>query len=307
MKKALVIVHFYYPEQTDVILDLLKNIFMEYDLYCTISNKQEYANISEKILKFKKDANIIETANVGYDVWPFVHIINMVDLDNYKYIIKLHTKRDIECKDFCAIGNGFLLGPGSHWRDCLFSFIANKDNFRKCINALEKPDVGMCARFNLIHGMPNHVGVINYAKEKYPNYVCGLVDFSFVAGTMFVAKAAPFQILKNMNISEDLFEKPKQNHETQFAHVIERTIGEIIYKSGMEIVDPFTPKEYVRKQVEHYKNIKHIKRLINYVVFPIFMPKYRRIFRRKLQAIFCMGPIIKDKNYFRKTSQTNTD
>ncbi|MBQ6027449.1 MAG: hypothetical protein IJL21_02765 [Alphaproteobacteria bacterium] len=282
MPRVLVIIHIYYSNQVDLILDSLNNISLPYDLYCSISNKAEYQEIKNKILDFNPDAHIIDVSNVGYDIWPFVHIINSVDLSQYEYIVKLHTKRDMDCTLPGNLGNGFYIGTGPCWRDNLYAFVSTKENFNKCIAALKDPKVGMCARFNIIHNAPNHCGVIDYARMHYPQYILNLDKYSFVAGTMFVAKAAPFKILKDMNIDDTLFEAPKTTHETQFAHIIERTIGEIIYKSGMIITDPFTPKQHIASIMKLYNKAKMIKRIVNYICFPIPIQVIRHKIKDKL-------------------------
>lgn len=286
MKKALVVIHFYYTKQTDLILQLLNNISIPYDLYCTIGNDTDYDYIKQKISETHPNVNIVKTANLGYDVWPFIHIINSIDLSKYDYIIKLHSKRDINKQDLFQIGNNFLFKPGSQWRDNLCEFLKNKDNFNKCLEALENTNIGMCARFNLIHNAPNHCGVIDIAKDKWPEYLLDISNYSFVAGTMFIAKTKPFQIIKNMNITEDLFEEPRQKHYTQFAHLMERMFGAIIYKSNMIIQDPFTTPKHIKTIIKHQKRIKNISRIINYVVFLIFIPKIRRKVRKSLRNFF---------------------
>ena len=85
-----------------------------------------------------------------------------------------------------------------------------------------------------------------------------------------------------MNIDDTLFEAPKTTHETQFAHIIERTIGEIIYKSGMIITDPFTPKQHIASIMKLYNKAKMIKRIVNYICFPIPIPAIRRKIKDKL-------------------------
>ena len=282
MPRVLAIIHIYYSNQVDLILNYLRNISLPYDLYCSISNQDDYEIIKNKILTFAPNARIVDVANVGYDVWPFVHIINTVDLSNYEYIVKLHTKRDIEGENPVNLENGFYIGPGNCWRNNLYEFISTRDNFNKCIAALKNPKVGMCARYNLIHNTPNHCGVMDYAMAHYPKYVLDLDNYSFVAGTMFVAKAAPFQILKDMDIKEHLFESPTKTRDIQLAHVLERTIGAIIYKSGMIIIDPFTPSQHIKKIIRLYSKAKCIKRLINYLVFTIPIPKIRRRIKNKL-------------------------
>ena len=278
--KILVVMHIYYSEQTDLLLDCLNNITYDYDLYVTMGKEDK--SVIKKIKKQKPKAHFIISENVGYDIWPFIKVINDIDLSKYKYIVKLHTKRDMPGVLPCPLGNGFFVCYGDGWRDDLLAFIKTKDNFKKCIDALEQDDVGMCTRYNLIHGMANHCGVIDDAKKYYPQYVFGLKDFSFVAGTMFISKIKPIQMVKDKNISVDLFEKPTKDHRTQFAHVIERTIGEAVYKSGMKIVDPFTSEKHIKYIRRWYKKLKMRKVLINIISCCIPIAKIRRHFRAHL-------------------------
>lgn len=280
-KKILVVVHVYYLDQLDVLIECLGNITLTYDLYVTSDIKNKKI-ISEKIQKEKPDFNFIESENLGYDIWPFIKVINNVDLSKYDYIIKIHTKRDMPGILPCPLGNGYFVGPGDTWRKNLLAFISTKENLQKCINILQKDSVGMCARYNLIHGMANHCGVIDSAKKHYPNYIFGLNDFSFVAGTMFISKIEPIQLIKDMNILIDLFEKPTADHKTQFAHVIERSIGESVYKLGMKIVDPFTQKKHVKYMQRSYKKLRLRKIIINIFSCLIPFPKIRRHFRSHL-------------------------
>ena len=270
----------YYADQLDFIIQNLKNIQTDYDLYVTIVGNDRQPTV-DKLLEFNPNCRFVDVENIGYDVWPFIKIINMVDLSKYSYVIKLHTKRDMP--GVTKLGNGFAVGAKSGWRDDLYAFIKTPENLWKCIKALGGGRVGMCCRYNLKHGKANHCGVISVAKKCYPNYVLGLRRYCFVAGTMFISRIEPIQKLKELNIPKELFRKPDAEHSVQFAHVIERTIGECVYKSGMVIDDPFTPKKYIRKVKCLCLWIKWKKRLINYLVFPIFVAKYRRKLRMFLR------------------------
>lgn len=281
-KPLLVIIHLYYLDQVDRIIALLKNIDYPYDLYCTIANEKAYSQIQKKLETFSKNVHIVKTANVGYDVWPFVNIINNIDLNNYSYVIKLHTKRDMPGSLPCPLGNGFMVGTGNRWREDLYAFLSSKSNLHKCIDYLQNEHIGMCTRYNLIHGMADHCGVITDAKLKWSQYIFGLNDFCFVAGTMFISKIAPIQLIKDMHIDENLFDVPDAEHTTQFAHVIERTLGEAVYKLGMIIDDPFTSKKHIIKIKKRYFIGKCLHRMVNYIVFFIPIAKIRRKCRQKL-------------------------
>lgn len=281
MKKILVVVHIYYVDQLDLIIQSLKNIPIEYDLYVTIGTDDKQM-VKKTLVAFKPDCHFISVDNVGYDVWPFIKVINQIDLSKYSYVIKLHTKRNLPGTIPEHLGNGFYVGPGKAWRNDLYAFIKTRKSVIKCLNALDSGNIGMCCRYNLKHDAPNHCGVMDVAKRDYPNYVVDIENFCFVAGTMFISRIEPIQMLKDMNITQDLFDAPNDKHTTQFAHVMERMLGACVYRAGMIIDDPFTSRRHISKILKLRRTAKRQKRLINLIVCPIFVAKYRRQLRQKL-------------------------
>ena len=89
-KKILVHLHLYYQNQLNYFIKKLKNITCEFDLIVTLAN--ENPKITEKIKQFKPNAKILVVENLGYDVYPFIQVINEAELKNYDYILKIHTK-----------------------------------------------------------------------------------------------------------------------------------------------------------------------------------------------------------------------
>ena len=281
--------HIYYTDQLNLLVDCLKNIPYDYDLYVTSDDKNQDL-ISKTISQQKPDFNFVSVENVGYDIWPFIKVINDIDLSKYDYLIKLHTKRDMKPEDLginglVNLGNGYFMNNGSTWRDNLLDFISTKQNLQKCLDALQNPQIGMCTRYNLIHNKPNIGGIMDDAKKLYPQYIFGLDDFNFVAGTMFISKMKPIQLIKNMDIKIDLFGVSTPDHKTQFAHVVERTIGAAVYKCGMKIIDPFTSKQHIKHINNMYKKLKWIKRITGYMVFWIPSQKIRHCIREYLMNI----------------------
>ena len=89
--KILVHLHLYYHNQIDYFIGKLKNICnCDWDLYVTICEENEESK--NKILQLKPDAKIIKVENIGYDIWPFIQVCRMVNLDDYDYVLKIHTK-----------------------------------------------------------------------------------------------------------------------------------------------------------------------------------------------------------------------
>ena len=284
--RVLVVMHIYYTDQLNLLVDCLKNIPYDYDLYVTSDDKNQDL-ISKTISQQKPDFNFISVENVGYDIWPFIKVITDIDLSKYDYLIKLHTKRDMKPEDLGVnglvnLGNGYFINNGSTWRDNLLDFISTKQNLQKCLDALQNPQIGMCTRYNLIHNKPNIGGIMDDAKKLYPQYIFELDDFNFVAGTMFISKMKPIQLIKDMDIKIDLFGVSTPDHKTQFAHVVERTIGAAVYKCGMKIVDPFTSIKHKKHVNMLYKKLKIQKTLINIIACCIPVAKWRRQVRSYL-------------------------
>lgn len=108
MTHILTHVHLYYIDMWPEIKEKLANITVSYDLFVTLNNRNE--RLQQDILNFKNDAVIQIVDNRGFDVGPFIKLLNSVDLDQYDYIIKLHTKRNMPkvfpCRDTtCHSGN----------------------------------------------------------------------------------------------------------------------------------------------------------------------------------------------------------
>ena len=90
-KTLLVHLHLFYKEQLDFMINKLKNISnCKWDLYVTMP--VENNEIEEKLKKFKPNTKIIIVDNIGYDIWPFIQVVQSINLDNYDYILKIHTK-----------------------------------------------------------------------------------------------------------------------------------------------------------------------------------------------------------------------
>ena len=95
MKPILVHCHIYYPEMWDELKVCIKNITpFPYDMFVTMV--EEHSEIISDIKTTFSNAKIEIVENRGYDVGPFVHMINNVDLDQSSYVVKIHTKRDLK-------------------------------------------------------------------------------------------------------------------------------------------------------------------------------------------------------------------
>ncbi len=233
--KKLVHLHLYYYDQLDFYLEKLSVVPEPFDLFVTMREQND--EINKKIYRFKHDAKILVTKNVGADVWPFISVLNSVNLDDYDYIIKVHTKRFINA--FYLLPTGFQT-HGWNWRNALTSFLT-KTNIVKVFKAFaDNKKLGMIADSRVI--------LINYNKDKrttdYTKEIMrkfGMNDkITHAAGTMFVVRAKLMQIIKTMNFKESDFSEFKSIQSGQLAHNIEQLLGSVVIAQGFEIQDVTT-------------------------------------------------------------------
>ncbi|MFI3291139.1 MAG: rhamnan synthesis F family protein [Opitutales bacterium] len=257
MKPILVHIHIYYVEMWQELKACLRNIEPNpYDLYVTIVESN--ADLEKDILAFKPNAKIEIVENRGFDIAPFVHIINQVNLDDYDYVVKLHTKRDIinqvnlDDYDYVvklhtkrdmtvdAFLNGYNL-KGDSWRKYLLNFISTKEKFENTLSVLFDKKVAMVSDYRLL--LKNR-GYDKVAEEKLESFLkekgFPYINFYFVAGTMFIAKANVFKPMQNM-FSMDDFEVEFKS-VGQMAHLIERFFGYLVYYNNQEIYYTFSQK-----------------------------------------------------------------
>lgn len=104
MSRILTHVHVYYTRMWPEIETRLQNITEPYDLFVTLPLENE--PLRADVLRFKPDASVSVVENRGFDVAPFIDVLNRVDLNKYDYVVKLHTKRDMPAG---SLVNGFDL------------------------------------------------------------------------------------------------------------------------------------------------------------------------------------------------------
>lgn len=248
MENILVHAHVFYPDIWSELEECIANIAPQhYDLYVTLVEKN--VALEKQIKAFNPQVTILTIDNVGFDVGPFIHVLNQVDLTQYTHIIKLHTKRNVPiggrvAKKYDAAGN--------LWRSYLLSFVKTRLNFERCLAAFAKnSQLGMCAH----HCLMTYKKLSKddcYAFEQSSLLLRAMhlpmqSRRQYVGGTMFMAKAALFLPLQQLQIPLSSFEKPDGLNVRTKAHIIERLFGVLVTAQGHTIEDVFTPAADIRK------------------------------------------------------------
>lgn len=291
MKPILVHVHVFYAELWDELAKCVQNIKpFPFVLYVTMVKTDD--ELKAKILEAFPSAYIEVVENRGFDVAPFLHVINNLDLDEFSYIVKLHTKRDIP-----FIKGVFKGLVGDIWRKKLLYFVSSADIFKRYIQVFDNdPKIGMQAQYELI-----------VRRDFYDEWSCKqvqkfilahhlpMVKYRFVAGTMFVARAHLFKEIQKLGIKTDDFPKvlgrPKQ---PQLAHVFERLFGYFVYAQGFVLRDGIVS---LAKQSKHLNWFEFY-----YLFYPVIRFFYQKKITKsgKLCVKICKIPLpvswIKHKN-----------
>jgi len=284
MKPVLVVVHIYYSNLWSELRNYLANITVPYDLYVTTIKENEF--LKKKILDFNPSAHFEIVENRGYDVGPFIHILNQVDLDKYSYLIKLHTKRDVPPSP--KIFRGLI---ANKWREYCCAFLATKEKFNQYLNAFDKdPALGMQADYHII---VHHDFYDKIAQKKTKKWLklrnCPRINYAFVAGTMFFVRAHLFKEIQDLHLSLADFDSVKKGeHKTQLAHTFERLFGYFVYKQGYRLDDSLASLKVQKKYEKSIYLKKKLKMLAHlfyqqkitvsgYLLIKIFkIPVYRR-------------------------------
>src|SRR5574344_607583 len=253
MKPILVHVHIYYEFLWPELKSCLKNID-GYTHQIVVTLVKENPKLQEDILSSFPNAKIEIVENLGFDLGPFIHVLNEVNLDDYSYVIKLHTKRDIPTKE------SFAWFAGPRWRNALLKFIKTKENFKKVINAFEtNPDIGMhgpnISTFNKL--CDDHVAYKD-TNNFISSFKLPIMRYKFVAGTMFMVRAPLLKLLLKLNLNQKDFEIPDDTHEgCQLAHKLERFCGYLVINQGKKIVD-CTTNVFLSKTIYALLNLRKI-------------------------------------------------
>lgn len=230
--KLLVHLHLYYEAQLDYMLSKLSNISgCDWDLYVTVPHTTNHKILS-KIQRFKPDVKFIYVDNIGYDVWPFIRVLQTVNLDKYDYVLKIHTKAFQERPN--ALGK-----TGFWWRNELIDvLLGSSEQFIRNINLLKlHDDIGMIGSKLMLRtvsrNVPEETTLFN---KEFKRLKFSTDGREFIAGTMFMARASVFSFIKSAGLTADMFDGIPQTYGSgTLAHVYERLLGVAVSNAGYKI------------------------------------------------------------------------
>lgn len=232
--KIAVVMHLYYLDLYDELKSYLKNLDQfSYNLYVTMPKENIHFHLN--LEKDFPNVRIIITDNIGFDIYPFLCFLNVVSLDQYDLIFKIHSKKDIPIKYYL---NGYdFSGPA--WRHCLLSsIIGSKERVQQIIELFERnPNLGLVGSTELLVEEAAIKRDIDVAKVEMLMKECGLSikKLEFIAGSMFVIRSELLQPIKTRNFKADEFPFYFPRDWNGLPYCLERIFTFIVSSQGYQI------------------------------------------------------------------------
>ncbi len=212
--KLAIVIHTFYVDVFKEILYHLKKLNIPSKLFVTTPFGQ--ADIIKPLIEnCGFEYNVMEVANHGRDVLPFLKIIPDVLAEGFEIFLKLHTKKSTHRQDGQMCLN-----------DTLNKLVCSENTERIIQIFNEDKNVGIVGPESRIVSMTtcwgsNEKKVLRLAarlgvgSEK-------IMPASFVAGTMFYGRFSAITPLLNLAISDEDFEPETGQLDGTLAHAIER-------------------------------------------------------------------------------------
>ena len=224
MKKIAVHLHLYYTEQLPQIITYLRNLTgMEYDLFVTLA--EDNPDAIEQLKAFNPQVKIWQVANCGYDIGPFIDFLHHINLDDYEYILKLHTKGK-KSKNYTWL-NGRRMDNALWGRILWQSMLATSNQIRQNIQLLdENKKINMLgSKYCVTDSSKDYEKLLPQINEELVKMGHPTVNkLSFVAGYMFLVRAEKMIPLLSYTLA-DFVPTNSNVKEGTLAHIIELIFG----------------------------------------------------------------------------------
>ena len=236
-RRVLCVVHCFYPEFVRELADCVANVAEPHDVVVTYSAPAAL----EEARRCFPDARFVECENVGYDVWPFLKVLNETDLSSYSYVLKLHTKCDRPADVPFRMNHADF--SGSRWREYLLDFVRTRADWEASMARMESdPKVNMVAGLKCIlrredtPWRPEQAG-FDAALEMAAELGIHPAVSEFVAGTMFVVRSSALTKVRGVFAADD-FSEARVHTTTTRGHYLERILGFAACDGDGRISDP---------------------------------------------------------------------
>ncbi|MGX5680783.1 glycoside hydrolase family 99-like domain-containing protein [Schumannella luteola] len=229
-----IVLHVFYPELLDELIDGLSEMPVEFDLLVTNASGEDL-QIDEARMPQLREARVLPVENRGRDILPLVHLVNAGLLNPYEVIGKFHTKRSTWRAEHPELD-----GTGDDWRSSLLGDLLTGDAARHALSRLAaNPDVGIVTSTASVLGPEFWGDNEDVARELLLRLQLPLEPASlrFAAGSMYWVRGFVLQGLWGLALTASDFEEEAGHTNGTVAHAMERLIGVLAAEAGLRVVE----------------------------------------------------------------------
>lgn len=233
--RVLVVFHIYYPEFVSYYLDKLANIHScDWDLVVTGSGLEQ--ELLDRLRALNPGMRYVQVTNAGYDVWPLIYALKQVNLDDYDFVIKIHTKN----QDGQVVKLHGESMDGKRWMQYLVdAMIGTPEVFSNLLRYFEKdPYAGIAYSRHLdFICRGDNVEDCSRLDEELSRLNVRRKGNHFCAGTMFAVRASALKCLQEVDLDDADFASDTQHSHSggSLAHVYERAIPIAVQGQGYNV------------------------------------------------------------------------
>ena len=231
--KVAVVAHMYYRNLVPKILDSLKNITQDFDLYVTLPTLGSKL-IMQEIKEHFPNTLFYQSVNRGRDIGPFIDLLPIIIDKEYSSVLKIQTKFGFFHEE------RFITDYSDIWfKDTLTTLLGDSNKITKILNEFEND-----SNLNIV-GINNHYLSLNmYPYSDHGDFVQNLFiediynkNGGFFAGTMFWFRPSYLQpLIKKAKLTIESFNPETGSADGEIAHIIERALGHLATIQGGKAV-----------------------------------------------------------------------
>jgi lipopolysaccharide biosynthesis protein len=237
--KVAIVIHAFYMDVFDEILDLVRTLPAQHKLFVTTVPEREL-DVASRLDASGRDHVLCVFDNRGRDIFPFLSMFPLVRAEGFELVVKLHTKKSLHRAD------------GDAWRRTMVSELLQPQALQRSARAFaEDPALGMVGPDGHFLSVKSYMGG-NEARVLAIGQRLGLssrevLDAGFYAGTMFMARSDVIAPLVDLGFQAADFEPEAGQIDGTLAHALERSLalGAMAFKRRIaSSADPFGPASF---------------------------------------------------------------
>ena len=237
-----VVIHAFYPDVLDALMVQLAAAHLPGLQLFVTSPPEVLSNAAQILQRHPLPYKLLEVANRGRDILPFLEVLPLVIAQGFPLMLKLHTKRDNH------------RNTRRLWQHELFDALLQPEGAANHLNVFEHfPHLGMLGPERNLLPMGMYYG----ANAQRVREACCRLDLDkqqrsrlcFVAGSMFYARPEALRPLLSLGYGPNDFEEEAGQYDGTLAHVIERVAGASVQHSGYILADTGSTPERLQAHI----------------------------------------------------------